>query len=260
MTYDLSIYIPTYNRVGPLVELLNALLPERRENRGFKIEIIVSDNCSTDQTYEVMSRALPLGYADLYLRHGINHGADINILSCMKFSRGRYVWLLCDDDLPAAGAVGKICSILASCDSNDVGLIYLNRSIELMSGEVISPRVVACEEGLEPDLARLLRIVGPELLTGSSLVFKRRDTVGRYASRFGLGSLVSPLTLALDAVDVQPAYLFSEPLVRYREGDKTAWLPHWADIRDNRIPGILTIFCREHGIESFAGTTVKSDF
>ena len=54
--YLLSICIPTYNRASFLKEALSRVLSQLSQIKdNNKIELLVSDNCSTDNTAEVVS-------------------------------------------------------------------------------------------------------------------------------------------------------------------------------------------------------------
>ena len=52
----LSISIPTYNRSVYLEECLNSIVQQIDINEKAKIEIYISDNGSTDDTYEVVKK------------------------------------------------------------------------------------------------------------------------------------------------------------------------------------------------------------
>lgn len=89
-----SIVIPTYNRKNMLAEALNSALDQDYPN----LEIIVTDNASTDGTQELMIR-----YAkDIrvqYTRHEKNMGAGFNFTNgYTNLATGEYVLLLNDDD------------------------------------------------------------------------------------------------------------------------------------------------------------------
>jgi glycosyltransferase involved in cell wall biosynthesis len=89
-----TIGIPTYNRAnGYLRECIESAINQTYQS----IEIVVSDNCSTDET-----EALVSGIADSrirYFRHRRNIGANKNFNYCLEQARGDYFLLLHDDDL-----------------------------------------------------------------------------------------------------------------------------------------------------------------
>jgi glycosyltransferase involved in cell wall biosynthesis len=89
-----TIAIPTYNRADSyLPQALKSALNQTYPN----LEIIVSDNCSTDGTMAFVS-----GITDprlRYFRHNVNIGAHNNFKFCIDQAKGSYVLLLHDDDL-----------------------------------------------------------------------------------------------------------------------------------------------------------------
>lgn len=93
----LSICVPTYNRA----HFLERLFPHLREACGtfdFTYEIVVSDNCSPDNTPEVVERFRAEGMPIRYFRQDENKPAS-NILSVYHRARGKYLVYVADDDL-----------------------------------------------------------------------------------------------------------------------------------------------------------------
>jgi abequosyltransferase len=115
----LTIGIPTFNRSRFLRELLESLAEAAGDPR---IEIIVSDNASDDDTPNVVSEFVSRGYQIRYLRNERNLGADGNILSCYQEASGKYVWLIGDDDIVPAGTMKRILGLLVS---GEFDLIFL---------------------------------------------------------------------------------------------------------------------------------------
>ena len=87
-----SIVIPTYNRALDLQLALYCIL--RQSFSDF--EIIVSDNCSTDNTRDVVSKFKDKKIR--YLRNKKNIGVIPNIKKTIKYAKGEYVFLHSDDD------------------------------------------------------------------------------------------------------------------------------------------------------------------
>ncbi len=95
----LSICIPTFNRSALLNHNLNQILKQLYFiNFANDIEIIISDNCSTDDTKEIVKYFLKIDNRFKYFRNDINIGADLNIVNCYNKSSGQYLWILADDD------------------------------------------------------------------------------------------------------------------------------------------------------------------
>jgi glycosyltransferase involved in cell wall biosynthesis len=87
----------TYNRPGTLRETLESLLPQAG---GLpEVEVLVSDNASTDDTGEVV-REFSARYPGLrYSRNPENVGFDGNVVACIENAAGEYVYFFSDDDL-----------------------------------------------------------------------------------------------------------------------------------------------------------------
>jgi glycosyltransferase involved in cell wall biosynthesis len=89
-----TIGIPTYNRAGiSLTSTLDSALNQSYPN----LEIIISDNCSTDNTSQTIR-----GYNDeriRYIRQAKNIGSNNNYNACLNAAKGDYFLLLHDDDL-----------------------------------------------------------------------------------------------------------------------------------------------------------------
>ncbi len=115
----LTIAIPTYNGSKTIRQMMSLLL-EQYDNR---VEILVSDNCSTDTIPQIIE-----GYKQdypfiRYVRNEKNIGADANYLQCMRLAKGKFIHLLSDDDVMCEGALSKILTFLEQ--NQDVTLIYL---------------------------------------------------------------------------------------------------------------------------------------
>jgi len=119
----LSICIPTYNRAEPLKEAVESVLAQAAEVRAEELEIIISDNASTDETDAVVNKlqknAKP---AIKYYKNEKNVGMDNNCQLLIERACGRYVWLLGSDDLLAAGSLKSVLRELAGPDQVDLYL------------------------------------------------------------------------------------------------------------------------------------------
>jgi glycosyltransferase involved in cell wall biosynthesis len=102
----LTMAIPTWNRAAELEGLLTVLLGELHGKP--EVELLVSDNASTDGTPELLSDYQLRGLEMRRLRNESNIGADRNILQCFEEARGKYVWIFGDDDLLAPGSVARV--------------------------------------------------------------------------------------------------------------------------------------------------------
>ncbi len=122
----LSICIPTFNRAPFLAELLETLLPQLPA-LGEQVELLLSDNASTDNTPQVVASFQQRGLRIRSIRNPENLGADGNFLQCLSLATGRYLWLLGDDDLPTPHAVPQLVSLLLQGEQTaPFDLVYLS--------------------------------------------------------------------------------------------------------------------------------------
>jgi glycosyltransferase involved in cell wall biosynthesis len=87
-----SVYIPTRNRAGYLAQAIPAVLAQTFTD----LELIVSDNASTDETPDVVA-----GFADprlTYIRQPEDSGMMVNSNRCLGFARAPYLVCTADDE------------------------------------------------------------------------------------------------------------------------------------------------------------------
>jgi hypothetical protein len=95
----LTIAIPTYNRAELLDKQLSWLC-EAIKGYESDCEILVSDNCSTDNTQEVINQWQEnLSQITFHAnRNSENIGVIKNITYCLESAKTKYVWTIGDDD------------------------------------------------------------------------------------------------------------------------------------------------------------------
>lgn len=123
----LTIAIPTYNRASLLDDRLR-LLAKDIVGLEDDCEILISDNCSTDDTAKVIERWKPEFKPGCLTinRNSENIGAVRNIALCMNLASAKHVWVSSDDDNIFDGTITKIIENLKS--SPEAGLLFLNYS------------------------------------------------------------------------------------------------------------------------------------
>lgn len=114
----LTIAISTYNRCIFLKECLNSILPQIRDD----VNIIVSDNASTDNTQAMMAEYSSNPFITYYRKES-NTGMDGNFLNCLNKADGKYIHLMSDDDIMLPGTVN---AIIECIDQDNPDLIHLN--------------------------------------------------------------------------------------------------------------------------------------
>jgi glycosyltransferase involved in cell wall biosynthesis len=142
----LTIGIPTYNRAKELERLLDRIVPACDL---LDIEILVSDNCSTDDTSTVLEK-----YKNFkclrYIRNAANLGFDGNILNLIAKASGEFLWWLGDDDNIAVEQLGGIKRLLQ--DNPAVALFFvgymhdLPRNKHKSSGTNLQCKVLSAQQ------------------------------------------------------------------------------------------------------------------
>ena len=105
----LTIAIPTIERPSHLERQLTNLCAQYDE----RIEIIVSDNSTSDNTREVVKTFHERMPNLVYSRNSCDIGFDRNLLKLYEMARSEYIWFLCDDDMVRPGAIGKVIDLIS---------------------------------------------------------------------------------------------------------------------------------------------------
>jgi len=118
----LSIVIPTYNGSITIGEALDSIVSQIEEG----VEVVISDNASTDNTPEIVKQYQTKFNSIRYYINSENLGGDRNHDLCVRRSRGDYVWFIGDDDKIATGGIRKVLDVI-SCHQN-LALVFVNCS------------------------------------------------------------------------------------------------------------------------------------
>ncbi len=112
----MTIFVPTYNRARWLPEAIESALSQTHED----FVLVVSDNCSTDGTREVVA-----GFDDprvTYVRQDEHVGLNEHFNRCYAFAETEYMFLIPDDDVMQPDALEQTIAVL---DANPrVGLVH----------------------------------------------------------------------------------------------------------------------------------------
>lgn len=106
MSSKVTIAIPTFNRVGYLRTSVDSALAQTYPN----LEIVISDNCSTDGTADYLATLDDPRI--VVLRQPRNLGMIGNWNECLRRATGEYFLLLSDDDLLEPQAIERLVSAI----------------------------------------------------------------------------------------------------------------------------------------------------
>ena len=124
-----SVCIPVYNGVPYIAEAIESVLKQTCQD----FEIVVCDNCSTDDTLKVVE-----GYADPRIRvyrNERNLGASTNYNRVVSLARGKYFKLLCADDIIYPDCLKVQADVLEDPQNSSVVLVFCSRDIVRSDGK-----------------------------------------------------------------------------------------------------------------------------
>jgi glycosyltransferase involved in cell wall biosynthesis len=113
-----SILVPVYNRQNIIRETLDSAVNQTYEN----IEVVVVDNKSTDDTYQILLEYAAKHPCIRVYQNQENLGPARNWQKCVERATGEYVKILWSDDLIAPTFVEKSLPYLV--DYKDVGFVF----------------------------------------------------------------------------------------------------------------------------------------
>jgi len=118
---SLSICIPTFNRAEYLRKTLNSLI--QQEMFGERCEIVISDNCSTDETPYVIEEFRNKYKNIRYYRNESNVGVDRNILCSLNLGQGKYLKLNTDKTCFYQKKLDELVEYLGKADQDIIFLL-----------------------------------------------------------------------------------------------------------------------------------------
>jgi glycosyltransferase involved in cell wall biosynthesis len=118
----ISVCIPHYNRSRYLLAVLESIRVQDHPN----VEVIISDDCSSDDSYEVIPKYIAAVEGSThvrfdYFRQPKNLGYDGNLRAALGAGQGEYLFVLGNDDaLPERDTLSKLAGILAQLNYPDI--------------------------------------------------------------------------------------------------------------------------------------------
>lgn len=120
-----SIIIPTYNRASDLQFVLYCILRQSFSD----YEIVISDNCSTDNTENIINKLKNKKIR--YFRNRKNIGMILNQKKAIEYAKGEYVFLHGDDDFLLYGnSLQEIYKEIVKHNPGYVRVNYVSLSID----------------------------------------------------------------------------------------------------------------------------------
>ena len=233
MNKILTIAIPTYNRINDLQKCISCILKNIDSN---EVELLVSDNCSTDGTKKYMESIIQDNDFINYYRNDENLGADQNFLNCINKASSKYIWLIGDDDFVLNQSINNIIDIL----KNNPDFLFINPKND------VNPKK---EVEIVTDINLFMQKMNINITFMTSLIFnskylKKIDKKEKYIGTSFLQSHLALLTLK----DGNKYYIKNTPTIKPSPNLKigydlySVWFKNYHDL--------LYITAREAGINS----------
>jgi glycosyltransferase involved in cell wall biosynthesis len=147
----LTIAIPTYNRAELLDKQLGWLA---QAIKGFEAdcEILVSDNCSSDNTQDIIKKwqGILSNITFKSNKNPENLGVMKNIIYCLSSATTKYVWTIGDDDPIQDRSIPYVINNLKKHEN--LSLLFLNFSgLNKITGEPVHPPTIVGNRWFDAD-------------------------------------------------------------------------------------------------------------
>lgn len=109
----ISICIATYNRAEFLKEVIESITKQFKTiQKPEIIEVIVSDDCSSDDTKTLLSSFQKKYPQVKYYRNKKNLGAEYNMDKVGYYAKGEYIWFFSDDDMYKKDSIKTVLEVI----------------------------------------------------------------------------------------------------------------------------------------------------
>lgn len=225
----LSICILTYNRGAQVDALLSYLLASILPKAGDLVDLLVVNNCSTDNTESLLTKHERAGVR-VIRRSNFLPTAEENMMRSVEYCRGKYLWFLGDDDYPITDSVFDLINRLKD---GSVDFLVAN-SINVMEGRVLSDNFINMNSSyLTLPIHKFIAGTGLlALIAGMSRLVFRKDMVDveEGLNILSIQSIYSHVFWLLICFRGKEVSVFKNPLVRYTtltvQNDKNRFKKH----------------------------------
>jgi glycosyltransferase involved in cell wall biosynthesis len=224
----LTIGIPTHNGAKTISIALDSVLKAIQFDANEDVEILISDNCSTDSTREVITE-FQSKYPNLlkYVRQETNQGYDRNVINIVDNSTGEFIWLLGDDDTCTISSIAEIRERATALPSVSVLLCRVDY-INLKTGILLkAPRL----ESEHLTFTSKDEFFTETLWNSSpiSAICFRRNLVDPIKLASGVGSNWIHLEIVMQALSLNPNAIFIRNTMAICGLENDRWTDHFGE-------------------------------
>lgn len=215
-----SVIIPTYNRPEYLKVALTSAVQQTYQN----IEIIVSDNCSSENPQSIIE-----DFKDSrirFFRNESNLGMFVNTMNAFKQAQGKYVASLLDDDMWEKDFLAKLVPALEA--NSDLALAFCDHYVIKADGTIDIAATQKCshfykrvnlKEGIYQPFYKLSLI--DRAVSSATAAVIRREIIDWDSIPAEVGGSWDIYLNYLCCRSGNGAYYYPAKLTRYREHEQT---------------------------------------
>jgi GT2 family glycosyltransferase/glycosyltransferase involved in cell wall biosynthesis len=182
---DVTVIIPAYNHWDYTRLCINSILETTRTSK-LHFEIILADDCSTDET-----RSAAQAYPFLHIvKTTTNSGFLRNCNNAAKFARGKYLLLLNNDTVVSPGWMDMLFKVMEEEKTAAIvgsKLLYPDRTIQEAGGILWSDGTASnCGRGHDKSFLGFDYLREVDYVTGASIMIRKSfwDAVGGFDERY----------------------------------------------------------------------------
>jgi abequosyltransferase len=127
----LSICIPTYNRAKNLETTIKSIVNQKRFQETDDVEIIISDNCSTDNTRQVVEKFLNIYQSKIRYYYNDKNIDAANIYKVLSYGNGLFLKLNNDTLVHLDKSLDKMINFIDLNEKNKNILYFSNESLRV---------------------------------------------------------------------------------------------------------------------------------
>lgn len=175
-TFKVSVCIPTYNGAGYIRSAIDSVLQQEYQD----FEVVIVDNCSTDQTEALVAELSLLSEKIRFFRNEKNIGLAGNLNKCIEHARGEYIKYLCVDDLLLPGCLEQMAAALD--EHPTVSLVCSGRLSINEAGRVFGERRYSSRREIIPGNKVITRCLfgGNFIGEPTAVMFRKSDMLTRF--------------------------------------------------------------------------------
>jgi glycosyltransferase involved in cell wall biosynthesis len=211
-----SIVLMSYNQEEYVAESVMSVLTQE----GPPLEIILSDDCSTDATFEIMQKIVDAysgPHRVILRRNDVNQGLIRHYRTVFELSSGDVIIVAAGDDLSLPDRAVLIREVF---DTTDAWLVYSHATCIDTEGQEIPPMYLGAKLHQGADLETIA--VATSLYVGATGAYRRElfQKYGQVTNPRALEDLIFGFRAALE----NRIRFIDRPLIRYRVGSGlTTW-------------------------------------